>query len=441
MSRLRKLYIILILIIGSASSAAIIYFLSNPAPSLGGLGIAVSVAIATLLHKEITDTFKKNQDIESTNDEIFNIYNSFYPKKDNEFLNDVLVITANNYDYFFTVSRQIKPNREMVALTRSQSPGGSGANTAYLLGRLDRRVSLCGVLGTKSPGDELQKDLDEARIDTSLLVRMDEKPGETIVLVDNTGSRFICVSPGANLRAAGELSKAMPQILERANNSAFVHISSFVQEADAREGSRPDHDMLPVMRQLVAGLTPDVICSFVPGDLHSVVGAQNDYNELMISRADIIFLYEHQLMYLLDGVAEGDCTTERLLTLVDRFLTFRSRLSQRPQVLLCIKRPERQETRPTHPMHLTVVLGTDKIVKHWDRSIPAPQGLIYRDGTGAGDAAAAGIIDALLSGKELSKAVDHAAELSYFIASEIGTRTGITSYLTRASISNRPFTD
>lgn len=410
-------------------STSISYYFSDPDPSLLGL---VAISALGIINYFLTRTQNKFEKIieESENDsKTQEFYSRFWPEKQRDYLHDVFVISANNYDNFFTVAREIEPNREMVAQQQTQCPGGSGANTAYLLGRLGRQVALCGALGTRPPGDALQRDLDVARIDTTLLTRYDERPGETVVLVDKSGRRFICISPGANLRAGESLENNLNRVIEQANNSAFVHISSLVQEHRMSEDGKGATNVLPVMETLLKSLSDIPILSFVPGDLHSVAGSSNKYNELLLSRADIVFFYEHQLMYLLDGTTEKECTTERLLNLIERFLAFRSKLTSRTPVLLCIKRPEVQPSGHSHPMDIMVVLGTEKIIERWDRSTSIPAGPPYLDGTGAGDAAAAGLIDSLLRREAIPDAASNGAELSSFIASEIGSRVGIEAYL------------
>ena len=60
---------------------------------------------------------------------------------------DTICLSAHNLDQINTVDK-IDPDHECEALTESVlAPGGSGANTAYTLGRLGAKVHIAGIIG------------------------------------------------------------------------------------------------------------------------------------------------------------------------------------------------------------------------------------------------------------------------------------------------------
>lgn len=162
--------------------------------------------------------------------------------------NDVYVLSAHNLDQINTVDK-IDPDHECEALTESVlAPGGSGANTAYTLGRLGSKVHIAGIIGDDTAGKILVNSLSEASVDvTGIYVDKDHPTGRTITLVEEGGKRLIVVFPGANNHFANNAD--INSIVASAGASRIVHLSSFVGEDEQR-----------LQEQIVQSLANDFLC-------------------------------------------------------------------------------------------------------------------------------------------------------------------------------------
>jgi sugar/nucleoside kinase (ribokinase family) len=101
------------------------------------------------------------------------------------------------------------PPRGALALVDGLSlhGGGCALNTSSALSRLGLRAAVCGKVGADPFGDFLLGLLDERGVDRSGLLRARDAPtSATVVLVDHEGERTFLHLPGANGRLrAGEL--------------------------------------------------------------------------------------------------------------------------------------------------------------------------------------------------------------------------------------------
>ncbi len=69
--------------------------------------------------------------------------------------------------------------------------GGGGANTAVALAAAGHQVSLLTAVGQDSVGDALLRELCEAGVDASQLLRLDCATTHSLVLVDPQGERTV----------------------------------------------------------------------------------------------------------------------------------------------------------------------------------------------------------------------------------------------------------
>ena len=236
--------------------------------------------------------------------------------------NDIYVLSAHNIDQINTVDK-IDPDHECEALSEPvHAPGGSGANTAYTLGRLGAKVKVTGIVGDDMDGKVLSNSLSEAKVDvTEIYVDKDYPTGKTLTLVEEGGKRLIVVFPGANNHFAEKADSEA--IVESAAASRIVHLSSFVGENEQR-----------LQEQIVHSLPSDSFVSLTPGALYARQGLDRLQN--LISHVDVIFLYVEQLIDLIENssasVHNRGADVQRLM---EAFFTWKQKHSiSRPQILV-----------------------------------------------------------------------------------------------------------
>ena len=92
------------------------------------------------------------------------------------------------------------PQRDSLVLARSfeRFPGGSAANVAVGLARLDRRVGFVGKLGDDEHGRLLMEAFEQEGVDTRCVIVETGRPTATcFIAVDGRGERMIVALPGA----------------------------------------------------------------------------------------------------------------------------------------------------------------------------------------------------------------------------------------------------
>jgi hypothetical protein len=121
-------------------------------------------------------------------------------RRSNSCSTDVLAVSAQNMDLMHQVDR-IAPDHEASVREPLESPGGSGANTAFAIALAGARVSVLGAVGTDAYGRLLRGSLTAGGVDTSFLMTIvgaGHRSGRTLVFTDGDGQRLIYVSPGVN---------------------------------------------------------------------------------------------------------------------------------------------------------------------------------------------------------------------------------------------------
>jgi len=92
------------------------------------------------------------------------------------------------------------PERDSLVLARSceRFPGGSAANVAVGLARLDRRVGFVGKLGDDEHGRLLMEAFEQEGVDTrGVIVETGRPTAACFIAVDDRGERMIVALPGA----------------------------------------------------------------------------------------------------------------------------------------------------------------------------------------------------------------------------------------------------
>jgi len=326
----------------------------------------------------------------------------------------VLCVSAMNFDYLYAVD-EIKPDYETFLHRVVSAPGGSGANTAAGLARLDARTAVAGIVGSDQKGMDLIKALTDVGVDCTqvLTAAGQDNTGEAVIFAkgDRGGGRMIVVSPQVNSRYKRNLETqlAYERLLGLARNSSIVHFSSFVG-SEERE----------LQEELMKELKDQVIISLNPGALYSKLGLQKVAG--LLGRADIMFVYEDMLDLLLG--TESTPTDPSVDLLQIKVANLGARLSERgfdlPAAIL-VKRAW------SSGMARYVALCDQDASSPHSCSASAGAGQAIVDPTGAGDAMAAGVLFSLLRGANTIDAVDLAYVMAMSASSKMGGRAGLPS--------------
>jgi sugar/nucleoside kinase (ribokinase family)/class 3 adenylate cyclase len=329
---------------------------------------------------------------------------------------DVFVVSAHNVDEVIVVDR-IDADHECEALKPPcTAPGGSGANTGYILARLGASTCVSGIVGAGRYGDMLLNDLKDAQVDLRLLLRSEEqRTGSTITLVEETGGkRLIVVKPGINNHFASKVDRE--EMLRAALSSRIVHLSSFVGAAEFQ-----------LQEQLVRRIGLEALISLTPGALYSRQGL--DRLQPILKYVDVMFLYREQLVELIRNSAigagvEGKSTNE----LLAMFFSWRHRHGFETPAIVVVKDSLSSPDGHIQERFLSVGVGRGSLESAFTPG-PIPAGVHVKavDGTGAGDAAAAGFILGMLRAAPLQRCIDFAFLLGSFASTELGARTAFRS--------------
>ena len=324
---------------------------------------------------------------------------------------DAFVLSAHNIDDVTLVDR-VDADHECEALGETiHVPGGSGANSAYAIARLNMAVAVAGIVGKDDDGLFLLDSLKEAGVDVSQMIRSADFPtGRTSTFVEQGGQRYIVVHPGINNRYA---SLADLDALEQsALSSRIVHLSSFVGLEE-----------LNLQEELVRRVGSRSLISLAPGDLYARQGL--DRLEGLLRHVDVMFLYREQLGMLIGhssarSLAKGSDTAD----LLESFYAWRKRNGLRAPVVVVVKSLIRDEKGMVNERFLTAGVGRESLERFiGPQELPKDVRLQAIDTTGAGDAAAAGFLCGMLERAPLESCIDSAFLMAAFAVTQIGART------------------
>jgi len=288
---------------------------------------------------------------------------------------DVVCFGALNLDKLYRVERIAERGGESFIVDCEMSPGGSAANTATGLARLELKTGYIGKVASDREGEILLKSFRDEGVDTGgVVVSKDGRSGSVIGFIDKRGERVLYVDPGVNdtLRF-DEIS------LDYVGAAEFLHLTSFV-------GRIP----FEAQKKLVKSLTRPKL-SFDPGEIYVRKGLAA--LRPIIRRSHVLLPNESELKLLTgEGYVEG------------------ARILLREGVdIVAVKLGEKgcyvTDGRETHLIEPSSV----KVV----------------DTTGAGDAFCAGFLYGLMKGRDLYAC----GRLGNFVAArcieKVGARTGL----------------
>lgn len=323
---------------------------------------------------------------------------------------DCVAVTAHNVDRIYAVDL-VAPDYETRIGSPDVVPGGSGANTVAGLGRLGLRVGAAGMVGDDPDGEYLRAALRADNVEALLAPtdRVTAATGTTITFTDPGGRRSIFVNPGANERyARASRAKSYRDDLHDAVEGARIfHCSSFTR-APERE----------LQESLVRRLPQDALLSLTPGALYCKLGL--DRLAPLLERTNVLFLYEQQLDALLE---HNYGSTASLRHKVERLYAWKAERRCHEPMAVVIKDAAGGSATAPHQLHAAV--GRERLEASEPTQAKIGPEVQIRDSTGAGDAAAAGLLWSLLRAQPLNYAVDLAYVVSRSASREMGGRAGL----------------
>lgn len=324
---------------------------------------------------------------------------------------DFCAVSAQNMDLVNQVDR-IEPDHEAELSAPLACPGGSGSNTTRAITRLGARTAIVGAVADDGYGHQLRDDLATAGVDTGLLrtVRGSASTGWTQVFIDGEGRRFIGVHAGVNEQLAAEFEAHPEALAEVVADSRILHLSSFtgVAERDLQES-------------LIRDLSRDTVLTFSPGTLYSRLGADRISN--MLTRCNVLFVYEQQLDLLLansSAGADADLASDDVARKMSLLFQWRNQRGSREPMVIVVKRPVELVGGRSRE-YLALGFGTQRL-----EDVGGPDAGSRRqdvlDSTGAGDALAAGFLFGLLSGGTARECGNLAFVMALSVSAGLGAR-------------------
>ena len=167
---------------------------------------------------------------------------------------DVVGFGALNVDRLFKVQKIAAAEEESCIENYLESCGGSAANTAVALARLNCKVGFIGKVGCDREGNLLLEDLHREGVNVDGVIRTKRgKSGLVMGFVDKAGARALFIDSGVNDTI--RLKEANSAYVSQAR---FLHLTSFVGETSFQ-----------TQKKLLGVLPESVKVSFDPGALYA----------------------------------------------------------------------------------------------------------------------------------------------------------------------------
>lgn len=334
---------------------------------------------------------------------------------------DAVTVTAHNFDRIYLVDR-VAPDHEVSIDVPFEVPGGSGANTIAALGRLGCAVAAAGIVAGDDEGYRLLESLAAVGVDTAnVLVEgaaSGLRTGHSVIFSDPQGVRSIYVHPGVNEVLADRMY-AEPGRLEALKATIarcrILHLTSFTSAAE-----------LGLQEVVVGGLDADALLSLNPGALYASLGL--DRLDPILSRANVLFLYEQNLRELVDNSAAPSRGGREpgIRNDLERLYAWKNIKGYDQPLVTLVKRYRSALSGAPEAGYLTIAsgrCGLEEVIGTQARIGPTKRRSV-RDSTGAGDAMAAGLHFGLLHGASLAECADLAYLMARLVSDHIGGRDG-----------------
>lgn len=116
----------------------------------------------------------------------------------------IVVVGSLNMDFAVEVREMPEKGETVLGKRVSLIPGGKGANQAYAISRLGKKVQMIGAVGADMFGDKLIGNLQKAGVGVEGICRVKERAsGQAFVFVNEAGENSITVIQGANQELTG----------------------------------------------------------------------------------------------------------------------------------------------------------------------------------------------------------------------------------------------
>ena len=316
---------------------------------------------------------------------------------------DVVGFGALNLDKLFHVNRVAHEDEESYITGKSESCGGSAANTIVGLARLGIETGFIGKVATDREGSLLYNNLQNENINTGgVLVTDNGRSGTVNGFVDSNGQRALYVDPGVN----DDINIDEVE-LDYINSAKVLHITSFVGKSDEKS--------IETQKLVLNEISTKVSVSFDPGRLYTERGL--DFLENFLIRTDILLINQSELKLLTTGNIED------------------SRIS-----------PEKNETQEIAEK-VQLEYGIDMVVvkmgnngsyvthngkSHMANAFDVP----CVDTTGAGDAFNAGFLHGYINGENIKKMALKGNYIASCCITEHGTTNGLPDLIKLEDIIN-----
>lgn len=199
---------------------------------------------------------------------------------DNDLNAEVIGFGALNVDKLYSVENIAGKDEESFIKSKTDTPGGSAANTIIGLSRLGCSTSIIGKIAEDEDGDLIEYNLAVNGVYSNNLIYSETgSTGKCLGFVDSNGERCLYIDPGVNDEI--QIGEINPLNIMRCK---IMHYTSFVGES------------FKTQIELLEKLSKDTILSFDPGMLY----VQKGFNELkpILERTDILLINEPELRLL-----------------------------------------------------------------------------------------------------------------------------------------------
>jgi hypothetical protein len=187
---------------------------------------------------------------------------------------------------------------------------------------------------------------------------------------------------------------------------------------------------------LAAQVSGDSIISLTPGALYAKRGL--DGLLPLLINVQVMFLYREQLETLLEKSSVDFSRSQDTKTLLKLYFLWRSEKGIISPHIALVKEKLNNSKGFITESFLQAGSGIDGMSDHVGTSVDGEfASMRIDDSTGAGDAAAAGFLSALLDGSDLQNCVNQAFRCSAQACSELGARTAIGGEDHNALLSSR----
>jgi ribokinase len=197
---------------------------------------------------------------------------------------EVVGFGALNLDKLYQVNKIAYEDEESYITAKTESCGGSAANTIVGLSRLGSKTGFIGKVATDPEGSLLHNNLQNENVNTKGLIVTDNgRSGTVSGFVDTKGQRALYVDPGVN-----DCVDYNEIDIEYINNSIVLHISSFV--------GKTYENSIKTQEKVLNDISSRVTVSFDPGRLYTARGV--NFLDKFLMRTDILLINNLELKQL-----------------------------------------------------------------------------------------------------------------------------------------------